>query len=356
MWIQKTKAGNYQFFERYKDKNGKYRVVSVTYPKKSPAYCRKAMDMLRSKINAATRPKSEKVTLQDLADRYSAWKYATLKEQTAKGSEIKIQTIIDKLGPDMLVSDLTPLYYVEHMDYAPGTYNEKLTRFKAMIRWGYKHELIEDITFLDRIDRKKDVPHRIKIQDKYLEKEELKKLLEGLNTKYALVSEFLALTGMRISELIDLRKDHVDTEKRTILIDSTYAKMIRKSSSVKTEMSNREIYIQNELMDCIERINENRKYIKSVYFFPAEDGTRLDYDAYRIYLARHSEELIGRKITPHIFRHTHTSLLCAAGIPLEQISRRLGHADSQITRDVYMHVTKQVIERENERLDRINLL
>ena len=48
------------------------------------------------------------------------------------------------------------------------------------------------------------------------------------------------------------------------------------------------------------------------------------------------------KLSPHKLRHTHTSLLAAAGVGLEEIQKRLGHANDQITRLVYYHVTKEI--------------
>ena len=45
-------------------------------------------------------------------------------------------------------------------------------------------------------------------------------------------------------------------------------------------------------------------------------------------------------LTPHSLRHTHTSLLAEAGVGLEEIMERLGHSDDEITRKVYLHVTR----------------
>jgi len=46
-------------------------------------------------------------------------------------------------------------------------------------------------------------------------------------------------------------------------------------------------------------------------------------------------------ITLHDLRDTHASLLAESGVPLEVISRRLGHSSIGITMDRYMHVSKQ---------------
>ena len=66
--------------------------------------------------------------------------------------------------------------------------------------------------------------------------------------------------------------------------------------------------------------------------------------------------LIGRDITPHILRHTPASLLMEQGIDIDTISRRLGHSNSRVTREIYLHVTKKLKEKENARLKNIKLL
>lgn len=50
-------------------------------------------------------------------------------------------------------------------------------------------------------------------------------------------------------------------------------------------------------------------------------------------------------LSTHIFRHTHASKLAELGVPIELISKRLGHKDSAITRQIYLHVTKKTAER-----------
>lgn len=49
---------------------------------------------------------------------------------------------------------------------------------------------------------------------------------------------------------------------------------------------------------------------------------------------------IKKHLTPHSFRHTHTSLLAEADVSLPEIMERLGHDDENTTKKVYLHVTK----------------
>lgn len=43
-----------------------------------------------------------------------------------------------------------------------------------------------------------------------------------------------------------------------------------------------------------------------------------------------------------MLRHTHTSLLAEAGIPLHIIQKRLGHNDESITKAIYLHITSGI--------------
>jgi integrase len=40
----------------------------------------------------------------------------------------------------------------------------------------------------------------------------------------------------------------------------------------------------------------------------------------------------------HDLRHSHASLLLAAGVPVKVVSERLGHATVTITMEIYQHV------------------
>jgi len=40
----------------------------------------------------------------------------------------------------------------------------------------------------------------------------------------------------------------------------------------------------------------------------------------------------------HLFRHTHTSVLLAEGVPLPAVSARLGHSSVRTTQEIYAHM------------------
>jgi integrase len=51
---------------------------------------------------------------------------------------------------------------------------------------------------------------------------------------------------------------------------------------------------------------------------------------------------LNSELTPHSLRHTHTSLLAEAKVGLEEIMDRLVHCDDATTKNVYLHVTKEM--------------
>ena len=42
-------------------------------------------------------------------------------------------------------------------------------------------------------------------------------------------------------------------------------------------------------------------------------------------------------MTWHALRHTHASMLIAAGLPITVVSKRLGHASPAVTLSIYAH-------------------
>lgn len=57
-------------------------------------------------------------------------------------------------------------------------------------------------------------------------------------------------------------------------------------------------------------------------------------------------------LTPHMFRHTYASLLYDADVDIKTAQRYLGHADSQTTLEVYVHLSKYKEGAAREKINR----
>lgn len=350
MYSQNMPNGKVRFFESYLDPMTRERKrTSVVMEKNTSATRKKASELLGARIRRLEGRAYEQnhLTLQELAEAYRASRAAVLREQTIASHMWTINGALDVLGRKTVASDLTAGYVLRMFDACPQSAvwkNEKIKRFKTMMRWAYRMDLVGPVDWLQKIPRYEDNV-KARREKKYLEPEELAALLERMDVTYhRQLTLFLALTGLRIGEALALRPEDVDLDGRQIHVTKTYVPSLQADGPTKTDGSTRDVYIQSELVPLIEEIHPG------TYFF--DHGGRLGYDTYRKYLRETSEKAIGRRVTPHVLRHTHTSLLAAQGVPIETISRRLGHQDTKLTLEIYMHVTRQLQERDQIILER----
>ena len=287
----------------------------------------------------------------------------SIKPSTYRKYKITLSSIQKVIG-DAYMDKLTAGYIRQKFlecGETNRTLNGYLKTFRTFWRWAYRNDFVKSPEVADKLQSFQDTPKKERIQDKYLEPRELNKLLESMKEeRWRLVTEFLALSGLRCGELASLNK--MDTLGKYIRVSKTYDANNKIVTSAKTLSSKREVYIQSELRDCINRIYEYCERqaeicdYTSELFFPDTDGSYLQYYTYRKYLAENSLKYLGRKIVPHTLRHTHCSMLAAKGMTLEAISDRLGHSDSKVTKEIYLHKLEEQKEKENEQLDRIHLI
>lgn len=369
MWVEEIKNGKYRLVERYTDyMTGKTKKVSVTMEKNTAQARKTAAKALNEKIDKILyTPNSNKITMSELVEKYREDQKKTVKVSTYKRNYHSCNSLMSILGENTIVERMSSKYIHDKFletGNNPGTMNEHFARFRALIRWGYKNELLSDISFLDRMEPFKDVPHKEKIQDKYLENNELKTLLEGMSdTVWRLLTELLALSGLRYGEAAALMKCDVDFENSVIHITKTFDSVNSLVTPPKSTCSIRGVYMQDELKAVCKELNTEmlkRRLMNGIKNTPLflfdQQGNHIHYYAYNKYLKENSIRLIGRKITPHALRHTHASLLLENGVDIDTISRRLGHENSKVTKEIYLHVTERLKEKDNEKIARINIL
>ncbi len=363
MWVEKRKTG-FKFIERYTDPmTGKQKKISVVLDKNTAATRKLAQAMLQDKINASLESSdASNLTFGILVDKYLAYQKENVKASTYARNSNFCNTLSGILKPDILVSKLSARYIREQLDKtgkANGTKNEFLKRLKALLHWGFRNDYVEDISYLEKLTPYADTSVKKKVEDKYLEKNEITLLLESMRksgcTQWANLTEFLILSGLRIGEAIALTKKDIDGD--TIHVSKTYDTNNHIVTTPKTPESVRDVFIQDELAEVIKRIRlYNRINKVSGILFFSNNGGYLSYDNYRIYLRRHSQKVLGRVVTPHALRHTHASLLLANEISIDAISRRLGHSDSRVTREIYLHIMEQLKERDKDNLRHLNII
>lgn len=355
MYVVKYKD-KYRAFERF-NVNGTIKKVSVVMDKDTAQARKKAAEqLLLKKPNISTNP-----TFKEVRTAYINDKKVSTKQTTWGRDEGALNTIgkkLDKVKVNNLTSGQIRAALLS-LSTNPTTLNEYLKRLKTCIRWAYRNDYIESTTCVDKIARWEDKSKREKVKGKYLERDELKKVLEAATPYQAAIIEFLALSGLRIGELIALDKTDVTSE---INVYKTYDYLHGKITSPKTEDSNRVVFIQPELQECVKRINHLSNVhrmasgIAAPYFVVNPYGGRLSYAGFAHKFEDLTEKVTGKRLSPHALRHTHTSLLAEQGVPLSVIARRLGHHSSKITEEIYLHITEKTKEKDKEIISRISIL
>lgn len=367
--------GKTRFFESYKDPLTKEtKTVSVTLDRNTTQSRKTAQNILSAKIKSILAEKlptsGENLTLLEIVNRYNddQERDNSIRESTWRRNHRQMKACLKILGEDVLAESLTAAYVNDcfrKSGETNGRINERLTRFKAMIRWANQNGYIRDISWLSGIKSYKNTESKEKLKEKFMDAEELKKVVDAMTLEHwKLTTLFLALSGLRIGEFIALEVSDIGYDPKTSLrgnmsvTKTFYVERGIVVNNTKTDNSTRNVYIQPELAEVIDRIFDYRKSLEidTNIFFPSKDGGYMRYNSFLQYFGDVTQRTIARRLTPHALRHTHTSLLAEKGVPLETISRRLGHGDSEITKQVYLHVTKNMEEADRKLLESITLL
>ena len=232
MWSEKLPNGKVRFVERYEDPmTGKTPKISITMDKDTASTRKLAQAALNDKIEAklssitATIKKGD-LRLSELVELYRTDQKATVTQSTYQRNYFAMDSLMRILGRDILVDKITAGYIREKLaaeDEKPGTTNERITRLKALMRWGYQNDYIADIRWIDKIKKFKDEEKVQKLEEKYLESDELKILLKNMKVdKWRMLTEFSALSGMRAGEAIALLTSDIDFTNRYIRVSKTY--------------------------------------------------------------------------------------------------------------------------------------
>lgn len=160
----------------------------------------------------------------------------------------------------------------------------------------------------------------------------------------------LFFTGMRIGELKALTYEDIDFENKSIKINKTLVKINGKdiSTSPKTESSNREILIDDNLIKIL------KLYCNKLY--KVSNTSRLfllNETNIRKMMKKFAKKAGVKEIRVHDLRHSHASLLIYLGVNPLAISKRLGHDNLETTLKVYAHLYQDSAKKIIELLDNL---
>lgn len=266
-----------------------------------------------------------------------------LDEKTIKAYKIDLFQFSDGISTTRLL-EITPSIlenYIKklHEKYKPKSVKRKIASIKAFFHYlEYRNIIIQNpfnkiqIHFREPVILPKTIP--LYIVEKFLstiysQRSNAKTDYQKRNAlRDAAVAELLFSTGIRISELCNLKNNDVNLIDGIILI---YGKGSKE----------RLLQIGNSSVLDILREYKNNFYQETLqcdHFFTSQSGKPLSDQSVRRMINKYSSiASIDLHITPHMFRHTFATSLLEADVDIRYIQEMLGHSSINIT-EIYTHV------------------
>ena len=142
--------------------------------------------------------------------------------------------------------------------------------------------------------------------------------------------ELLFATGIRVSELCNLKKGDLNIEQKYIQVNGKGSR-----ERVIQVCSPEIIRIIEEYVDLFHPPGSGFSY-----FFINRLGSRLSEQSVRFMIKKYAHQAkIEKAVTPHIFRHTFATLLLEEEVDIRYIQQLLGHSTITTTQ-IYTHISR----------------
>jgi integrase len=161
----------------------------------------------------------------------------------------------------------------------------------------------------------------------------------------------LAFSGIRISEALAMNWSDISFDKNYIQIDKTVSSTAENEyfiDSAKTENSERSIELDEKTIYTLKKWKLQQKEFNFAIGNPTQNNLVFkDWKGKMMNKAdtyqrsnRIADAANLHHIGNHGFRHTHATMLFEAGAEAKAVQERLGHANIEMTLDIYTHVSK----------------
>mgnify|MGYP002520089225 CR=1 FL=1 len=205
----------------------------------------------------------------------------------------------------------------------------KLKKIKVLFNQLYDYALKNDICNKDYSDYVDITQYKDRNPNKYdrnkFEKNEIDMIWEQKEDKYYQIVLMLLYSGVRVSELLDLKKENVHLEEQYFDVICS-----------KTENGLRKVPIADKLLPYYKSWYESCPECE--YLLHTEDGNHFLYRNYYDSYFKPLMEQLNINRTPHCCRHTCISMLAEAGVNQTIIKKIVGHSGAMtLTEKVYTH-------------------
>lgn len=337
--LEVRSSGGRTFYLRYSDAGGRLKQIKLAAYGDAPlAQIRKKAERLRSEIVMGGDPAAAK------AERRAVPVYAVLAAQHMADAELHQRSystteayvrnhIVPRWGAVRL-TDIDGRAVAQWLaaKRAAGLSAGTVEKIRAIMARSFELGRRWGVPGCER-NPCRDVPRKPlnNARERYVTAEEAARLVQAAgatrNPQLAAVVRLLLLTGMRVSELLSARWEHVDVDRRTLLVPMS-----------KTGRS-RYVPLAGAAVEVIEGLP---RAVGAVFLFPnpRDPSRHLTTVTNGFQSARAAAGLPDIRI--HDLRHSAASFMVNSGVDLFAVGKVLGHASVQSTQR-YAHLANSTL-------------
>jgi integrase len=267
-----------------------------------------------------------KITFAEVYEKWSEKKFEEVSRSNVQGYKAAY-LLCDEIKPMRFVD--IKLEHLQKIVDESGKNHPTLRKLKVLFGQLYDYAIMHEI-----ISKERDLVQYVDISKagnpnsldrKPFTKKEIQTVWKWKDSSiYIGVVLILIYSGVRIGELLDLKKENVNIDEKWFdVIDSKTAAGIRK------------VPIADKIFPffCVWYEKNNCEYLIST-----PEGKHFKYTNYYDSYWKPFIDQMGMEHTPHCTRHTCISLLTAAGVDERIIKKIVGHKGQGVTQQVYTHI------------------
>ena len=237
---------------------------------------------------------------------------------------------------------LSYMLHLEKTDMAPATIHRKLSSLRRYYHYLLLKRLIDqDPTYdLEPPKNKRKIPNTLTLEEaNRLLNQPSGKDLKSIRDKAML--ELLYATGIRVSELISLDLEDINTEVGWLKCGQASRERIIPVTS--NALKHLKVYIKDARNNLIQDSREKALFVNT-------HGKRMTRQGFWKIIKQYQDMAnIGKEITPHTLRHSFAVHLMENGVDIRSVQEMLGHSDISTTQ-IYHQIQSEIQKNTSSKL------
>ncbi len=206
--------------------------------------------------------------------------------------------------------------------------NRKISALKNFLKFLHTEKIIEQINFqeFESLSNLKKIP-------KAISKAQMEQIFINLyNSKqtnkeiYILVLKLIYLSGLRISEALNLKWSDINPQDNSIYV---YGKGSKE----------RKVYIIKDFLDHLKKLDKKNQFVFTL------NNKKISARSVNKFLENcFNDSIIKDKLSSHVFRHSFATTMLENNADIRHIQKLLGHSSISTT-EIYTKVAKSMKKR-----------